>query len=192
LRDPETGQPFELFPGQAEFIRHAYTLTPEGRLPYADAIYSAPKKNGKSTTGAMLALYSAVVVGGPYAEVYCLANDYEQSQGGKIGQYSGMWRRACKRAGLEGKLLHDCRRTAVRNLERAGVPRSAAMAITGHKTESVYRRYAIVDAASMHEAAVKLAALHANENRGYGMTPGQIDRLAKAAKKKFSPSLALV
>jgi hypothetical protein len=65
LRDPETGQPFELFPGQAEFIRHAYTLTPEGRLPYADAIYSAPKKNGKSTTGAMLALYSAVVVGGP-------------------------------------------------------------------------------------------------------------------------------
>src|SRR5205823_5704998 len=105
---------------------------------------------------------------------------FQYADGGKIGQYSGMWRRACKRAGQEGKLLHDCRRTAVRNLERAGVPRSAAMAITGHKTESVYRRYAIVDAASMREAAVKLAALHASENRGYRMTPGQIERLAKA------------
>jgi len=51
-------------------------------------------------------------------------------------------------------------RTAVRNLERAGVPRSAAMAITGHKTETVYRRYAIVDESMMREAAEKLAKLH--------------------------------
>jgi hypothetical protein len=37
------------------------------------------------------------------------------------------------------------RRTAVRTFERAGVPRSVAMSIVGHKTESIYRRYAIVD-----------------------------------------------
>jgi hypothetical protein len=40
---------------------------------------------------------------------------------------------------------HDFRRTAVRALERAAVSRSAAMAMTGHLTESVYRRYAIAD-----------------------------------------------
>jgi hypothetical protein len=55
------------------------------------------------------------------------------------------------------------RRTAVRNLERAGVPRSAAMKITGHLTETVYRRCAIVDEAMLREASEKLEALHAAE-----------------------------
>jgi len=50
----------------------------------------------------------------------------------------------CRDAGVPGRILHDFRRTAVRNLERPGVSRSAAMKLTGHKTESVYRRYAIV------------------------------------------------
>jgi hypothetical protein len=56
----------------------------------------------------------------------------------------------------EGTLFHDCRRSAVRNLERAGVPRSVAMKITGHKTESVYRRCAIVSEADPSDAVQRL------------------------------------
>jgi integrase len=69
------------------------------------------------------------------------------------------WRTACRRTGLPGRLLHDFRRTAVRNLERAGVPRSVAMNMVGHKTEAIYRRYAIVSESDLLEAARKLAAL---------------------------------
>jgi integrase len=71
------------------------------------------------------------------------------------------WRRACKDAGVAGRLLHDMRRSAVRNLERAGVPRSTAMAMVGHETEAIYRRYAIVDEVMLREGAKKLAALKA-------------------------------
>jgi hypothetical protein len=48
----------------------------------------------------------------------------------------------------------------VRNLERAGVPRSVAMQLTGHQTESVYRRYAIVSETDLAEGVRKLAAAH--------------------------------
>ena len=64
--------------------------------------------------------------------------------------------RACRAAGCPGRLFHDLRRTAVRNLERAGVPRSIAMKITGHKTEAVYRRYAIVNEADVAEGLERL------------------------------------
>jgi integrase len=66
------------------------------------------------------------------------------------------WDAACERAGLKGRWFHDLRRTAVRQMERAGVPRTTAMKITGHKTESVYRRYAITDKESIAEGMKKI------------------------------------
>lgn len=83
--------------------------------------------------------------------------------GSRIKNFRGAWAKACKAAGVPGRLVHDFRRTAVRNLERAGVSRSAAMKLTGHKTEAVYRRYAIVDSTMLREAVDKLGALHAAE-----------------------------
>jgi integrase len=78
--------------------------------------------------------------------------------GQQLGDHRDTWTRACRQAGLPGRLVHDLRRTAVRNLERAAIPRSTAMRITGHLTESVYRRYAISSDADMVEAVRKLAA----------------------------------
>ena len=51
----------------------------------------------------------------------------------------------------------------MRSLERAGVSRSVAMSLTGHLTESVYRRYAIVSEADQREAVAKLSALTSTE-----------------------------
>jgi integrase len=62
---------------------------------------------------------------------------------------------------IGNRIPHDFRRTAVRNLERAGVSRSDAMKMVGHKTESIYRRYAIADEKSMKEAAGKLDQFYA-------------------------------
>ncbi|HYL56529.1 MAG TPA: tyrosine-type recombinase/integrase, partial [Gemmatimonadales bacterium] len=59
-------------------------------------------------------------------------------------------RSACRRAKVDA-IAHDLRRTAVRNLERAGVSRSVAMTLTGHQTEAVFRRYAIVDSVAQRE-----------------------------------------
>ena len=70
-------------------------------------------------------------------------------QGKPIKSFRKAWTNACKAAGVPGRIPHDFRRTAVRNLERAGVPRSDAMAMVGHLTESIYRRYAISDEASL-------------------------------------------
>ncbi len=81
LRNPETGKPFVLYPAQERFFREAFTLTPDGRLPYPELVYAAPKKSGKTATAAMALLYVTRVLGGPYAEGYCCANDLEQSQG---------------------------------------------------------------------------------------------------------------
>lgn len=77
--------------------------------------------------------------------------------GEPIKSYDTAWRNACDKAKVPGRFMHDFRRTAVRNLERAGVPRSHAMKLTGHLTESVYRRYAIVSEADLAEAVAKLS-----------------------------------
>jgi len=77
--------------------------------------------------------------------------------GDRIKDYNTAWRGACKRAGLKGKIMHDFRRTAVRNLERAGISRDVARRLTGHKTDAVYSRYNIVNTRDLASAAAKLA-----------------------------------
>lgn len=81
--------------------------------------------------------------------------------GKPIRDFRKGWRVACAKTGLVGMIPHDFRRTAVRNLERAAVPRSVAMQLVGHKTEAMYRRYAIVAERDLAEGVAKLAAFRA-------------------------------
>ena len=90
---------------------------------------------------------------------------------------------ACEAAGVPGRIFHDLRRTAVRNLERAGVPRSVAMKLTGHKTEAVYRRYAIVSDADLRAAADKLAAM---AEPAMGTITGTMTRIPRDSNETMS------
>lgn len=79
LVNPETGRPFVLTEAELLFLRHAFALTPDGRLRFPELIWSAPKKSGKTAFAAMLVLYIVRVLGGRFAEAYCAANDYDQA-----------------------------------------------------------------------------------------------------------------
>ena len=76
--------------------------------------------------------------------------------GRRIQSLRKAWELACTNAGYPGKLLHDLRRSAVRIMERAGLSRSVAMQLTGHKTEAVCRRYAMTSEADLREGVERL------------------------------------
>ena len=97
-------------------------------------------------------------------------------EGQRIKDFRGAWNDASREAGIgygykaskkytaeweekgltEGPIYHDLRRTAVKQMDQAGVSRKVAMMRTGHKTESVYNRYNIGTDADLKDAAQQL------------------------------------
>lgn len=97
--------------------------------------------------------------------IFCLPD------GAPVGDFKRAWATACIRAGFfrvvgtdaKGRpikmptmLFHDFRRTSARNLIRAGISETVAMKLTGHRTRSVFQRYAIVEEGMLQEAGARL------------------------------------
>jgi integrase len=104
-------------------------------------------------TGAVYTLLCACAVGKDLAD-YVLTRE----NGKPVRDFRGTWAKACKAAGIPGLLFHDLRRTAARNLRRAGIAEGIIQSIGGWKTRSVFERYAIVTRTDIADAMLKLEA----------------------------------
>jgi len=101
-----------------------------------------------------------------------------QRDGKLIKDFGGAWKSACIEAGLlevvrdargnetkvSSRILHDFRRTAIKDIVRSGIPERVAMKISGHRTRSVFDRYNIVSDQDLKEAALKKQACHEKQN----------------------------
>jgi len=78
--------------------------------------------------------------------------------GQPIRDFRRAWKVACAKAEIPDLKFHDLRRTAARNMRRAGVPQVVRMRITGHRTDSMERRYNIVDVDDLRTAKSQMEA----------------------------------
>ncbi len=87
-----------------------------------------------------------------------IAAVFVHADGRPVRDFHNAWERARDAAGLPGVRIHDLRRAAVRAMDRAGVPQSVTMALAGHRTPDIFRRYRIVNEQDLADGAAKYGA----------------------------------
>ena len=135
-----------------------------GEVDLAGGVIRLPATRSKTRTGRVLPISA------PLQQVLKRRQRRRRPQSPNVFHRDGVpvraWRTAlrdpCRKAKVPHRLLHDCRRTAARNLVRAGVPERVAMLLTGHKTRAVFDRYNIVNEQELLTAGERLAAYVVN------------------------------
>jgi integrase len=92
--------------------------------------------------------------------------------GRRIKDFRRLWRNVCEKTEGGYHLFHDYRRTAVKNMDDAGVPRPVARMISGHKTNAIFDRYSIVERGRMIEASKRSEVWR--ESQGRKQIEGQV------------------
>jgi integrase len=96
-------------------------------------------------------------------------------EGTPIKGFRKSWETAVNKAGLPGRIFHDFRRSAVRNLIRAGVPAKIAMQLTGHKTRSIFERYNITEEGEdLANAVARLAEYREKQKEAVSKEPEKV------------------
>ena len=106
------------------------------------------------------------------------------ADGISIRRWRTAWRTACQAAGVPTRFLHDCRRTAARNLIRASVPERVAMLLTGHKTRVIFGRDNIIQEQELLEAGDQLVTYLAQHAQATprGLNPGFSEKIGNSRR----------
>jgi integrase len=108
--------------------------------------------------------------------VFCYTSGQKTGKRVTDSGFNKAWRKASLAAGCPGRIPHDFRRTAVRNLVRASIPERVAMQLTGHKTRAVFERYNIVSPGDLREAARRLDAFdRSSHGHDGGVQPTHVE-----------------